>query len=446
MATLNIQGQKVTVDDSFLKLSPEEQHSTVDDIAKSLSGGASAPRSVDPMGSGADSAADKLSAPEMSYGDQMRHVGGAVDSVVRSLANGIPFMDRIAAAGGAATGIGGKFGDYSGNLEAQRGEDKKLADNAPGVDTPVGRISLDSAGHLIGGALTPLGSAAKAATLAKDVPLGIKTLYGMATGATIGGVQGLSGTKDLTDIPQAAKDTAIGTIVGAGVGGVIPGAAKVIGTGYEKAANALGGSVEGMSRGAGSHLVKAVQADGPAAVQARLQELGPDAMLVDAGPALLGKGQGAALNSDESRSVLSTALTNRNTATNARIRSDVDSAIGPYQGGDPQTVSDAILEHRSAVDSVNYSAALNNAPSVKIAPIMTDLIDRIDQTPVGSMEHKALTNLQSMLTKTERRPLLDASGFPQYDRLGNERWQEYPVSHNDAGILHKVKGELDNVI
>ena len=37
----------------------------------------------------------------MAYGEQMRHVGGVVDDTVRSLANGLPFMDRIAAAGGA---------------------------------------------------------------------------------------------------------------------------------------------------------------------------------------------------------------------------------------------------------------------------------------------------------------------------------------------------------
>ena len=384
---------------------------------------------------------------EMSYGDQMRHVGGLVDSAVRSLANGVPFMDRIAAAGGAATGIGGKFGDYSGNLEAQRAEDKKLSENAPGVDTPVGRVSLDTAGHLAGGALVPLGAAAKVATLAKDVPLGIKTLYGMATGAGIGGVQGLSGTKDITDIPQAAKDTARGAIVGAGVGGAIPGVSKIIGAGYEKLANAFTGKVDGMSRAASGHLIRGVEADGPAAVQARLAELGPDATLADAGPALLGKAQGAALNSDEGRSVLQNALTTRNTGTNARIQSDVDRALGPaHPLDDAQTATDAIKVHRSAVDAVNYPAALDNAPPVKIAPIMTDLIDRIDQTPVGSMEHKALTNLQAMLTKTEKKPLLDAQGFPQYDRLGNERWIDVPRSHDEANILHKVKGELDNVI
>jgi hypothetical protein len=36
MATLNIEGRKVTVDDSFLKLSPEEQQQTVDEIASTL--------------------------------------------------------------------------------------------------------------------------------------------------------------------------------------------------------------------------------------------------------------------------------------------------------------------------------------------------------------------------------------------------------------------------
>jgi hypothetical protein len=74
------------------------------------------------------------------------------------------------------------------------------------------------------------------------------------------------------------------------------------------------------------------------------------------------------------------------------------------------------------------------------------LIDRIDQTPTKSAEHKALSTLQEMLTKTEKQPLLDAQGIQQYDHLGNERWKDVSRSHDDANILHKVKGELDNVI
>lgn len=215
----------------------------------------------------------------------------------------------------------------------------------------------------------------------------------------------------------------------------------------EKTANLINGRVEGMTLAGGNRLISAVQADGgPAAVQQRLQELGPDATLADAGPALLGKAQGVSLNSDEGRSVLQTALTNRNTGTNARIQRDVNGALGPAQDVDAQTATDAITAHRSAVDAVNYPAALDNAPAVKIAPIMTDLIDRIDQTPVKSMEHKALTTLQEMLTKTEKRPLLDAQGIQQYDSLGNAKWQDVPVSHDSANVLHKVKGELDNII
>ena len=151
----------------------------------------------------------------------------------------------------------------------------------------------------------------KVTTLAKEVPLGIKTLYAMGTGAGIGGVQGLSGTKDLTDLPQAAKDTAIGTIVGAGVGGAIPGAAKVIGAGYEKAANLLGGKVDGMSRLASLQLIKGVEADGPTLYEHASLNWVPDAMLADAGPALMGKLQGSVLNSDEGRSIGTNALTAR---------------------------------------------------------------------------------------------------------------------------------------
>ena len=36
MPTLNIDGRKVSVDDSFLKLTPEQQNATVDEIASSF--------------------------------------------------------------------------------------------------------------------------------------------------------------------------------------------------------------------------------------------------------------------------------------------------------------------------------------------------------------------------------------------------------------------------
>lgn len=294
---------------------------------------------------------------------------------------------------------------------------------------------------VVGSAAAPLAALAAAA---KGVGLGAKILYGGGAGGAIGATQGALGSKDWTDLPQVAKDTAWGGGAGLVLGGAIPAAGAAIGTGFNAVGNAVRGRVDGMSRAAGGHLVNAMEADGPTAVRSRMAELGPDAMLVDAGPSFLGKGQGASLNSDEGRSVLQGTLTARNEGTNARIQSDVDRALGPAE--DPQTVTNAFKAQRTALDSTAYPAALDNAPAVKTAPIMRDLFDRIDQAPVGSMEHKALTSLQKMLTKTEREPMLDAGGYQVYDRLGNEKFNDVPYSHDDAGVLHKIKGELDNVI
>lgn len=371
----------------------------------------------------------------------------AVDNVVRALANGMTFglADRFAAAASSATGVGaqphsvtelvtgqGAGNDYAANLERERKRTDEFATEHPYVS---------GGANLVGGVALPLGALGAAA---KGVSLGAKTLLGAGAGAGFGAVQGAAGSKDWTDLPQTAKDAAFGAGTGALIGGAIPGTSAAVGAAYGKVMNAMRGRVEGMSRGASSHVIKGVEADGPAAVRARLDELGPDAMLGDAGPALLGKLQGAALNSDEGRSVAMNALTTRDKGTNARIQSDVNRVLGPAE--DPQLASANIRRIREEKDAVAYPAALDNAPAVKIAPIMTELQDRIAQTPAGGMEHKALTKLQEMLTRKEKQRLLDAEGYPQYDKLGNERWKDVPLSHDDANVLHKVKQELDNVI
>ncbi|SIO53839.1 hypothetical protein SAMN05443247_07626 [Bradyrhizobium erythrophlei] len=328
--------------------------------------------------------------------------------------------------------ITGDDGSYGANLKNEQAETEQFQ-----KDHPIAAPVLEG----VGGAVAPIGAIAAAS---KGVGLGAKMAYGAGAGFGIGGVQGALGSKDWTNLPQVGWDAGTGAVINGIVGGAIPVAGQAIGAGFNAAANAARGRVDGMSRAAGGHLIKAIEADGPAAVRQRLTELGPDAMLADAGPALLGKAQGASLNSDEGRSVLQGALTTRNEGTNARIMGDVNRALGPAE--DPQTVTNFIKAHRTAVDNVNYPAALDNAPAVKTAPIMRDLFDRIDQTPVGGMEHKALTNLQKMLTKTEKEPMLDAGGYQVYDKHGNERFNDVPYSHDDANILHKVKGELDNII
>ena len=385
----------------------------------------------DPMGNATNATSDEQAqaGPQMPYGDQMHNALGAIDNSIRAVANGIPFMDRIAAAGGAMTGVGGKFGDYSGNLEQERARNKTLEETAPIANT---------AAHLVGGAMVPMGAIGAAAT---RTGLLAKSLMGAGIGAGIGAAQGLSDSQDLTNVPDAAKNTGIGALIGGGVGGLIAPAGNLIGKGYNALADALL-KPEGISRGASKHLVEALTADGAPAVQQRMSQLGPDAMLADGGFSLQGKASGAALNNDEARSTVFSALKNRDEGTNQRIMGDVNRALGPAE--DPQTVTNAITAHRSAVDSAAYPQALEHAPPVQIAPLLQQIEGMIPRS-VG-MERKALTNLRDMMMTTERRPLTDAHGYPQYDRLGNERWQDVPASQNSAEVMHKIKGELDNVI
>jgi hypothetical protein len=119
MATLDINGQHVTVDDSFLKLSPGEQQSTVDHIAASLS-----PR-ADPV---------------------------SVNDVGRSFATGVPIIGGLLNKADAATNAGlsyalnplfnekdqltGTIGErYNKSLAMQDQGDAKFQEQHPIIDT-----------------------------------------------------------------------------------------------------------------------------------------------------------------------------------------------------------------------------------------------------------------------------------------------------------------------
>lgn len=372
-------------------------------------------------------------APAAPQQSALERIRDAIHAPTRALENGLLFGlgDRARAGMGALLGDG----SYGSNLAKEQGETDQFAKDHP-IASPV----LEG----VGGTLVPLGATAGVA--AKGASLGEKMLLGGGAGGAIGTAQGALGSKDYTDPTQVAKDAAFGGGAGLVLGGSIPAVGRAAGAVYNSVANAARGRVEGMSRAAGGHLVSAMEADGPEAVRARVAALGPDSMMADLGPAFLGKAQGASLNSDEGRSVLQNALTRRNEGTNTRIQNDVDAAIGPAQDQGALSASDRIRRLREEQDAKAYAAALENAPSVKTAPIMTDLVDRIAQAPVGSAEHKALSSVQTMLTKKIKQPVLDVNGDQVYDALGHEKWKDVPVSHDDAGILHKVKVSIDNVI
>ena len=443
MPTLTIGDRKVKVDDGFLKLSPEEQNSTVEEIARSFGGGepaGAAPAAVAPAVAPAPAVEAPAAAPAAATPaaeDPYNRVAGLAKAAGTGVAKGaiglvgaIPWLSDLAKTGANKFIFDPVFNAISGPPKAapERFDLNKAASPDSiqrGIESVTGEFHK---------------------------PQNTAEQYAETIGSFLPGVgagPGSLGTRLIMQamVPGAASEAAGQYTKGSAMEGPARFGAALLApiamTGAGRAVSAMRAPADGMGRGASKHLVSAMEADTPQAVRAELDRLGPDAMLADAGPAFLGKTQGASLNSDEGRSVIFGTLSRRNQGTNARIQDDVNRALGPAE--DPQTVTNTIRARRSEADNRAYPAALDLAPEVRTGPIMQELEGYIPQS-VG-LENRALTNLRDMMTRYERRAVIDPdTGRQALDARGNMVWEQIPVNQTDARILHKVKNELDNVI
>lgn len=192
MTTLNINGRRVRVDDSFRSLSPEEQNATVEEIAKSL--GAQQPTDKAPIKAEPGPAAPQAEPP------QERGIMRRIDDVVRGVADTATFgfADEIAAGLSAATGLGGSYDE---NLAAERARDREGG--------------WERLGGQVAGALT-------------NPAMGAKTVLGAAgQGALAGGIYGFGSGEG--GAAERAKSAATGAAVGGAAGGAIRGIANALG-------------------------------------------------------------------------------------------------------------------------------------------------------------------------------------------------------------------------
>lgn len=204
MATLNIEGRRVQVDDSFLKLSPEDQEKTVSEIAASFK--------IEPSAK-----------PETPLG---------VEDVVRSTASGVPIIGGLLNKANAATNAAlapviepfldkgpdtldqPTFGErYQKSLDLQNKRDERVAEEHPITDT-VAKV----AGGV--GSMIPAIAAAPALLGARGtLPQMVKA--GAASGAAIGGA----------DAVTRGTDIAEGAGINAAFGAGAPLVARVVGKG-----------------------------------------------------------------------------------------------------------------------------------------------------------------------------------------------------------------------
>lgn len=225
MPTLNIQGRKVTVGDEFLSMTPEQQNETVEEIAASLNLQPEAPESQESKQLRSELSQITQRASPENRGSLAREI----DSAVRGAADIMSFglADELAAAGGAATGIGGDFGDYDRNLRVQR-----IIQSQRDIADP----KASMAGRIAGGVTQGVGMAKSGLSLLGRLPatagLGARVGAGAAEGAAYGGLYGLGSG-------EGAADRLAGGAGGAVAGGMIGGAIPVVASGVKAAAKPI---------------------------------------------------------------------------------------------------------------------------------------------------------------------------------------------------------------
>ncbi|MBN7755494.1 hypothetical protein JYP46_01540 [Nitratireductor aquimarinus] len=217
-----------------------------------------------------------------------------VDSFMRGAADMATFglADEISAGLGALTGIGGDFGDYSGNLERQR-QEQAMRDEADPISSTLGRV----AGGVGSGLGLARGGLSLTTRLAPNAGLGARIGAGAAEGAAFGGAYGLGSGEGVSGrLQSGVKDAALG----AAFGGAFPVVAKGASAGARAIMDSRVGREVAKRTGVNPEVLRmlgtSMQADdtlGPRGA-ANMRRAGSEAMLADAGP--------------NSRSILDTAI------------------------------------------------------------------------------------------------------------------------------------------
>ena len=217
MPTLNILGQQVNVDDSFMQLSPEEQQQTVNHIATQIK--PPAPQRAAPSNLG--------EAQEVSDEAELAKYHGVVPdaaktfgySAANTAALGVP-SHLVAGASYLASDKPWGWDEYKKQYDEQKEYEKALERQHP-VASGLGTAAGIGAGFLIPGG--PIAGAAEAARAASAAKYGstIGNLAGVGTAAGVGAGIGAAGSAIETLDPMSMQ-----TLYAAGMGAGIGGAAQ----------------------------------------------------------------------------------------------------------------------------------------------------------------------------------------------------------------------------
>lgn len=207
MTTLNIEGKRVKVSDDFLKLSPEQQAATVEEIAQSMNIGAKPQGDRNPDGTYGQPPEGMFANPttgQMTSRDMLREN----QSTSRGEAFGVGAIQGFALnRGDEAAGL---IGRLEGGPEMQnfRREEFRASEEANRADFPGTALAGDITGAVASPVMRVLGP--------------VNSVTGAATqGAIIGGLYGSGAAEEGERLEQGALGAVIGGVTGAGAKKVI---------------------------------------------------------------------------------------------------------------------------------------------------------------------------------------------------------------------------------
>jgi len=447
MATLTVNGTKVTVDDSFMSLPLDQQEATVNEIASQLGAKSAQPAPQINM-----SVSDRFAAmpkapppPEPSIGEKLMTSTAAT---VNGLTASVPFLQEASDAiiGAAGMPFGKDYGETVRGLQDKR---RQIAAAAP-----VARASGEIGGMLASmGALGTTKAGAEAIGLSGN--LGRRMLNSGLSSA------GYSGLQSLSDGKQGGE-----VLADMGTDALIGGFSPIISKGVELAGKGVKALAQPVTRAFNQDnaAIKAVsnnivkdRAAGPAmsqAEEAAMARSGGDVLNIDRfGESIRRLGRAAANVSSEAGNVLRTKVQDR-------FGGQVDRAQTFLKGlmngaTDDLALQDALNEAAKRSNSINYSRAYN-APAARAVwnkPIQ-DLMQSdtfraaIDMAEKRGTDRAAVAGVKAVRNPFEFRP--DGSVTLKTNADGSRAlpslqfWDQ--VKRNLDGMIGTAKRQGDNTL
>jgi hypothetical protein len=423
MATLTIGDHQVAVDDSFLKLSREDQQKAVDEISAQL-----AP--AEPT---------------------------TLNNVGRSFATGVPVVGGVLNKADAATNatlapvFNGFFDDkdqlkgnwserYAKSLEQQNAADQKFAEQHPVIDTGA---------KIAGGTAAMIPAVAAAPGLfGATGGLGRQIVQGGISNALLGGA----------DAATRGGDVIGGALTGGALGAGAPVAAKVAGAAVSPFISRVmaWADPEGYAaRQAARAIVESGKSTGDIAnaVTQAAAEGQPEFNVADAlgnpGQRLLSS---VARAPGPGRTATVEALENRQAGQGRRVANALSEGFGSRMT--PDQLREAIEADRGAIADQEYGAVRNDAEPVDVQ----DVIDHIDanvptEPAAPDTISGRLQRYRRMLTNGDEENPQNLSNFEQLQRVRSELSDEIDNAFaNSQGnrarmlgqVLHRLDTSLEN--